>query len=933
MMRSACLLVLLSVSCATAADYAELIRADRPVAWWRFEESAKAVGGRARDHAGDRCPGEYRGTVASVPGLPGTGPGARAAHFNGKDTYVHVPLTDALRLDVLTVEFWFRSTQAFDARFWPGSAVFISTATSGPGSGDWLITAASQRRVDEGRLLAETGPRGKTKDLYLESREGEPLNDGFWHHVVLTRSEEGKACLYVDGALHASGNDGRGRIVAERALNIGGESIHPGGKYLEGEMDEVAIYALVLSAERVRTHYEAIRPHLGNRPERRVVPVPVGKPAKPERDPSSPAPLIYAKPVPLAEHIAASARSHWAFQPIHRPTIPNVHKSDWGRNAIDAFILTRLDGDGLLPRPPADAHTLLRRASFDLRGLPPSLKEMDALEQRAEGGLDAAYEILLERLLASPHYGERYGRHWLDVVRYADSAGYEVDYYYHHAAPYRDYVISSFNDDKPFDRFVREQLAADELWAKDESLQFASGILTLAPWKYSKGVDRKELAEHERLTNVADTIGSAFLGLTVGCARCHDHKSDPISQFDYYGLHAVLAPARLWDVEKKTGAYQNQGNSDPKTWIIKRPTAVPVVRLLDRGEFSIRGLAVPPSLFTSIPGSGPAKLPEARPEAFHLRRARLADWLLSPENPLTARVIANRVWSWHFGTGLVRTANDFGPQGEAPSHPELLDYLAGELVRNGWKLKPLHRLIMSSATYRMASRLEGPLDGVQRDPANNLLWRFPRRRLEAEAIWDNLHATAGTLNLKRGGPAVVPPISKDLAGTLLNTNWSVSKDESEWTRRGGYVVVRRSLKFPFFDVFNVNTPTESCGRRDRTVVSPQALHLLNGPVAVKQARSFSGRLLRECTELGRGGDDRVLVRLAWRYAFGREASDAEQQRSVEFLRIRSRDLSEVKESERPAPHNAPKDVSSARAGAVVELCLALFNTNEFIYVD
>jgi hypothetical protein len=211
---------------------------------------------------------------------PGTGPGARAAHFNGKDTYVHVPLTDALRLDVLTVEFWFRSTQAFDARFWPGSAVFISTATSGPGSGDWLITAASQRRVDEGRLLAETGPRGKTKDLYLESREGDPLNDGFWHHVVLTRSEEGKACLYVDGALHASGNDGRGRIVAERALNIGGESIHPGGKYLEGEMDEVAIYALVLSAERVRTHYEAIRPHLGNRPERRVVPVPVGKPAK-----------------------------------------------------------------------------------------------------------------------------------------------------------------------------------------------------------------------------------------------------------------------------------------------------------------------------------------------------------------------------------------------------------------------------------------------------------------------------------------------------------------------------------------------------------------------------------------------------------------------------------------------------------------------------
>jgi hypothetical protein len=833
----------------------------------------------------------------------------RAARFNGRDGCVHIPNKPAIQSNTLSIECWFRSTQPFNHRFWPGSATLISTATSGPGSSDWVITAASQRNQDEGRLLAETGPQGKPSDLYLQSKENDPLNDGFWHHVVLTRSAEGLACLYVDGARHATGSDGGGKVIADRAINIGGEVIHPGGTFLNGDMDEVALYTHVLSAERVRAHYEAIRPHLGERPTK--VKPPSSKPAAQEPAPAKP--ILWAEPAPLKPSIANAAKNHWAFQPLQESRVPDVQPRAWIHNDIDAFILATLKAEGLTPARPGDSLTFLRRANFDLLGLPPSPAEINTFADHPD--VDQLIDQLIDRLLASPHYGERYGRHWLDVVRFADSAGYEIDYYYHHAAPYRDYVIASFNQDKPFDLFIREQLAADEVAADDPALRYATGLLTIGPWKFATGVDRRAASEYERLTDVADTVGTAFLGLTVGCARCHDHKSDPISQHDYFGLHAMIAPASLWDTSTNENAYNK--NEKEKNWVVQVPDESPLIRLFTRGQFSNEGPAVRPTLFASISG----RLVESDDQAYRKRRSRLADWLVSENNPLTARVIANRVWAWHFGAGLVRTANDFGPNGEAPSHPELLDYLAAELIRNDWQLKPLHRLIMSSATYRMASGSHVS----ERDPDNRLLQHFPRRRLEAEAIWDHLHATAGTLNLKAGGPAVVPPISEDLKGTLLNTNWKVADDPSEWTRRGVYMVVRRSIKWPFFDAFNVNTPTASCGRRDRTVVAPQALHLLNGPIAVTQARAFAGRLLRETrSEAG-------LIQKAWILAFARLPSGEERAYFTEQIQARSGALKS--QPERPAPLNPPGGFDPAYGAAVVEFCLAIMNANEFIYVD
>ncbi|MFT5122331.1 MAG: hypothetical protein ACI97B_000960 [Verrucomicrobiales bacterium] len=550
----------------------------------------------------------------------------RAARFNGRDGCVHIPNKPAIQSNTLSIECWFRSTQPFNHRFWPGSATLISTATSGPGSSDWVITAASQRNQDEGRLLAETGPQGKPSDLYLQSKENDPLNDGFWHHVVLTRSAEGLACLYVDGARHATGSDGGGKVIADRAINIGGEVIHPGGTFLNGDMDEVALYTHVLSAERVRAHYEAIRPHLGERPTK--VKPPSSKPAAQEPAPAKP--ILWAEPAPLKPSIANAAKNHWAFQPLQESRVPDVQPRAWIHNDIDAFILATLKAEGLTPARPGDSLTFLRRANFDLLGLPPSPAEINTFADHPD------VDQLIDRLLASPHYGERYGRHWLDVVRFADSAGYEIDYYYHHAAPYRDYVIASFNQDKPFDLFIREQLAADEVAADDPALRYATGLLTIGPWKFATGVDRRAASEYERLTDVADTVGTAFLGLTVGCARCHDHKSDPISQHDYFGLHAMIAPASLWDTSTNENAYNK--NEKEKNWVVQVPDESPLIRLFTRGQFSNEGPAVRPTLFASI--SGPAtsgRLVESDDQAYRKRRSRLADWLVSENNPLAVK--------------------------------------------------------------------------------------------------------------------------------------------------------------------------------------------------------------------------------------------------------------------------------------------------------
>jgi hypothetical protein len=691
----------------------------------------------------------------------------------------------------------------------------------------------------------------------------------------------------------------------------------------------------------------------------------------------------------------------WAFQPVKQPLPPAVQNTDWPLSPLDRFILAALEAKGLTPAPPADRRTLVRRAHFDLLGLPPP---PELVESFVKDDAPDAYEKLIDRLLASPHYGERWGRHWLDVARYADSGGYETDVYYRNAWRYRDYVVKSFNNDKPYDRFVQEQIAGDELWPDDLSLdgnyqvsaekrrhqeaRTGTGLYTLGPQIHESNMDARKFT-HERLTDWVDTTGSVFLGLTVGCARCHDHKFDPISQKEYYALQAVFAgsteveeplvnameiadhkqmyPAvlavdearkavRLFDQKtagrKPTAEEQQQrrqllerlaaavlalpekANSTPNSpWdgLLEIPTVsvlghvhpklVPEVRLLHRGDLDRPREKITPDL--------PAALRKATafdrplPGPFGARK-ELAFWLTRPDHPLTARVMVNRLWQGHFGRGLVATPNDFGRMGEPPTHPDLLDWLAAEFVRHGWRVKELHRLLMLSATYRMASAYPNA-DNVKSDPDNRYLWRMNRRRLEAETLFDALHASAGTLNLKMGGRPVMPPLADDeLSALRERPNWVVSADPREHTRRGLYVLVRRNFKFPMFEVFDAPVNSVSTARRDVTTVAPQALWLLNNHRAFRQAQAFAARLVREA-----GDDPGAWVDRAWRIALSRPPTEEEKQDALELLE-------KLSDGRSPSLENAPAELAKlppARAAALAKLCLAVFNLSEFVFVD
>jgi mono/diheme cytochrome c family protein len=965
---------------------------DKPVVYLQFDQPAESFGKTIRDAVGPHH-GAVAGKLLAGDGVPGTG--GRSAIFDGSTSVVSIPHTAALKLDSLSVEFWFRSKQAFDDTFWPGSATLISKATPGAGTSDWTINPASTTRGDDqGRLLAQSGPRGKPSDLYLFSPVGRRLNDDRWHHLVWTRADDGSSRMYLDGELVAQGHDGGGPISNERSIQIGGDTVHEGARYFAGSIDEVAIYGKPLPLERVRDHFAAatiagklppaatgkvdfvsdiqpiFRRHCfechgpghddgglslasrasafeGGNNGRVIVPgssvvsrlvhfvaaIDEDRKMPPEGESLSVDQIglirawidqgaAWPTSADLASPKTVLARRHWAFQPIRRPELPDERRFDWVLNPVDAFVLEKLVDAGLEPALPADRATLLRRASFDITGLPPEPADIQTFLKAADS--DGAYLQTIEDLLESPHYGERWARHWLDVVRYADSAGFELDSFYHHAWQYRDYVIRSFNDDKPFDKFIVEQLAADELWPDNEELQFATGLLTVGPYRYEGGIARPEVSRYERLTDVANTIGTALLGVTIGCARCHSHKYDPISQKDYFGLHAILAPGELWDMEREKRIDNSAERKKPQTWVVKNVETAPVIHLLRRGELSAPGAVARPATIRFLPGGGVLEEGDADSQR---RRTRFARWVVSPDNPLTARVLANRVWQWHFGQSLVPTPDDFGLQGEPSTHPELLDYLASELIENNWKLKRLHRLIMTSNSYRMASRANR--DARSRDYQNHLLSRFPRRRLEAEIIWDNLHAVSGTLNLEQFGPPVVPPVEKSALESVLNTNWNVTADKRQWTRRGMYVVVRRSLRVPFFETFNTANPTTSCVRRESPVVSPQALTLLNGAVAGTEARAFAGRLLREC-----GDDIRKIIERAWLLAFGRNIDETELERTLGFLAVRQKALENRLTDDLAQPLNAPNDVGGVQLrAALVELCLALMNTNEFIYID
>jgi mono/diheme cytochrome c family protein len=621
----------------------------------------------------------------------------------------------------------------------------------------------------------------------------------------------------------------------------------------------------------------------------------------------------------------AAYAEHWAFVPPNRPEIPKLKHPP--TNPIDAFVLARLEKEGVKPSGQASREVLIRRVTLDLTGLPPTADEVDAfLKDTAPD----AWEKVVDRLLASPHYGERWGRHWLDVARYADSGGFETDIFFGSAWRYRDYVIRSFNADKPFDRFVKEQIAGDELFPGDREALVATSLYTIGPVLQEADMVKGKL-DYDWLTDAADTTGSAFLGLTVGCARCHDHKYDPFSQKDYFALHAGFAASDLFDFKtdgtvlrdhvaikktetefefarKKVAPKKQAGDYDEYPEIPLRGLGHRTkrwqfeVRLLKRGELDAPGDAVKPALPAKFAGPARDGVP---PQKW---RATLAEWVASKDNPLTARVIVNRVWQWHFGQGLVRTPNDFGVRGERPTHPELLDWLAAEFVQDGWSLKKLHRRILLSNTYQMSSTATA--DALRLDPDNRLLTRFQPRRVEAEVVWDSMRAVAGTLDRKMYGLPVFPPLDeRELIGNYKK--WPAGPPE-EANRRAVYIVARRSFRFPALGAFDPPENVASCGQRDCTVVPNQALTLLNNRGVREHAAAFADRLLRETDRSAEAVADR-----AWLVAYGRKITDDERDEAVAFLRAREK---------------AAADAVDPRKAAVTELCLALFNTNEFIYL-
>jgi hypothetical protein len=655
--------------------------------------------------------------------------------------------------------------------------------------------------------------------------------------------------------------------------------------------------------------------------------------------------------------------AHWAFQPIRKVEPPTQATSSWVKNPIDAFVFARLMQGHLSPAPRASRLTLLRRAYFALLGLPPTPEEIESfLKDRRPD----AYEGLIERLLASPHYGERWGRHWLDLARYADTGGFEKDLSYPNAWKYRDYVIQSFNSNKPFNRFMKEQVAGDELWPDDPDAVVATSLFAVGPASLDSALMSTQL-EYEWLTDAADTTGAAFLGLTLGCARCHNHKYDPITQHDYYAIQAIFAASdrpypdavREHRIKGLNGILADVPTpkellQDPRCTIktddqvgarLFHRDAVMEIHRLKRGELSKPLEAVEPALpavFAADKNSfDPASVPPTQ------RRAVLAKWLASANNPLTVRVLVNRVWAWHFGQGIVRTPSDFGAQGEPATHPELLDWLARDFTEHGWDLKRLQRLIMSSATYQMQSG-GASRQALDTDPENRLLSHFRRSRLDAEAIWDNLHAAAGTLNLKQFGPPVMPELSKEeLSGLFDEKSWKATKDAAEANRRGIYVFERRTFLFPMLDAFDPPGVMTSCPRRFETTVPTQALALLNSAVALSQAREFAHRLYAEC-----GGKLEKIPPRAWLLAFNRPIARAEKKRALEFIRKREAAFGTTAD-----PGNAPagsvarvpdagpvstnklelktrdKPLDPSLESALTELCLALFNANEFVFID
>ncbi len=584
----------------------------------------------------------------------------------------------------------------------------------------------------------------------------------------------------------------------------------------------------------------------------------------------------------------------WSVRPVARPTVPRPVGPS--ANPIDAFIQAKLAQEGLRPNPPAERGVLIRRATFDLTGLPPT---PEAVADFVADSRPDAYERLVDRLLASPQHGERWARHWLDLVGYAETNGYERDGAKPFAWRYRDYVIDAFNRDKPYDQFLREQIAGDEIDPESAECMTATGYYRLGVWD-DEPADRP-LARYDGLDTIVATTAQVVLGMTVNCARCHDHKVDPIPQRDYYRLLAFFQDLALPNGKNLKTTRDASGHAIQVMCAWERGQAE--THVLSRGNPNLIGEKVEPGVPSLLdPGGtrftvGPGK------------RSALVDWLVDPRNPRSARVLANRLWQYHFGRGIVPSSSDFGGLGEPATHPQLLDWLAGELTDGGWRLKPIQRLIMLSNTYRQSSR-SNP-EALAKDPLNHALWRFPMRRLSAEEVRDAMLMTSGALCLKLGGPSVRPPIPAEvLAGqSVPGQGWSVSPPR-EAGRRSVYVHIKRSLLLPILATHDAPDTDSSCPVRFTTTVPTQALGLLNGSFANEQAARLARRVVAE-----RPGGLPDQIRRAISLATSRQARDQEVRDDLELVEW--------------LVHDRSLDPRSA----LVQYCLLILNANEFVYLD
>jgi len=596
--------------------------------------------------------------------------------------------------------------------------------------------------------------------------------------------------------------------------------------------------------------------------------------------------------------VSEADRDHWAYRPVVRPPVPSAAAPPPAATGspIDAFLDAKLAARGITPNPRATPRDLVRRAWFDLVGLPPPLAEVEAFERDPS---DAAWLALVDRLLAMPAYGERQGRHWLDVVRYAQTNGYERDGEKPFAWRYRDWVIAAFNDDMPYDRFVREQLAGDLMEPVGDSGIVASGFWHLGTWDDEP--DDARLARYDELDDMLATVGQGFLGSTINCARCHDHKFDPIGQKDYYALLGMIQRVRRYSprhgtekrkkkdaadeeevVEIDADAYVQLPGGGGFAMAARDAAHTPATTVLVRGNPAVPGAAVEPGVPEVFRGRAAADGTAGRSG-----RLALAEWIASRDNPLTPRVMVNRIWLHHFGKGLVPTPNDFGFAGMPPVHDALLDWLAAEFMDSGWSVKRLHRAIMASEAYRRGARADRP-ECAAVDEGNTLVWRQERRRLEAETIRDAFLAASGGLVAEAGGRGFFPAVGRDrLAGqSKPGAGWE-KPDPLQDRRRSVYAFVKRTLLPPELEAFDYTNTTSSVGERAVTTVSPQALLLTNGAFARERAATLALRAGAAApvlaAEPGTAGGDAAFVTAAYEAALARRPSAAELSIATGYL--------------------------------------------------